>query len=424
MYDALESLLTEIAAGEDTYLELKEVQFAGRQVRLGSAGRAAPELAEVLCSMVNTEGGVLVLGVRKDSTIAGIDPEKREILEQFVVNVATSACIPQIEPLLNWLYLPDAGGQPHLCLKVDLPKARYSVHQTSDGRFLKRIGSHRHIIPAEQLGRLLATRNLLVPFEERPAHGSSLDQIDPARVAAYYRRRFAAEPPRDPSDYVRFLLNIKLATDLDGDAVPTNLGLLLFAEHPEERISGAYVDLGVYKGAAANGETSDSKRISGPISEQIHQVLRYFQTSPLIATESHKGGMGRVDLPTYVGRALQEAIVNALVHRDYEIAGSQVIVRLFPDRIEVQNPGGLHNTLTEENLYAGCQPVRRNQNLAGFLRDFPSPLTGTSFMEARGEGFLSLVRESLALSGRRPDIRRIGQAVKLTVYARPADPDA
>ena len=41
----------------------------------------------------------------------------------------------------------------------------------------------------------------------------------------------------------------------------------------------------------------------------------------------------------------------------------------------IRNPGGLHNTLTEENLYAGCQPVRRNQILAGFLRDYESPAT-------------------------------------------------
>ena len=73
--------------------------------------------------------------------------------------------------------------------------------------------------------------------------------------------------------------------------------------------------------------------------------------------------------------------------------------------------------MTEEALYSGCQPVRRNQQLAGFMRDFPSPITGTSFMEARGEGFLNLVRDSLALSGKRPEIKRIGQAVKLTIYA-------
>jgi predicted HTH transcriptional regulator len=59
---------------------------------------------------------------------------------------------------------------------------------------------------------------------------------------------------------------------------------------------------------------------------------------------------------------------------------------MFPDRIEFQNPGALYNTLTIENLYAGCQPVRRNQLLAGFMRDYKSALTGRSYMEARGEG--------------------------------------
>ncbi len=115
-----------------------------------------------------------------------------------------------------------------------------------------------------------------------------------------------------------------------------------------------------------------------------------------------------MDYPSYVETALQEAVVNAVVHRDYEIAGSQIIIRMFPDRIEFQNPGALYNTLTIENLYAGCQPVRRNQLLAGFMR---------SYMEARGEGFLNLVRDSLRLSGRRPELEQIGEATRLTIYA-------
>ena len=136
---------------------------------------------------------------------------------------------------------------------------------------------------------------------------------------------------------------------------------------------------------------------------------------------SNKDGLGRLDRPAYSEFALQEAIVNALTHRDYEVTGSQVIVTILPDRIEIRNPGGLHNTLTEENLYAGCQPVRRNHILAGFLRDYPSPITGRSYMEARGEGFLTLVRQSLELSGRRPELRNIGNAVKLTLFAAASD---
>ena len=417
MYDDTATLLAEIAAGEDTFLELKEIVFRGNQIRLGGEGRAAPEMAEVFCSTANTEGGVVICGVRDDGAVVGVDRSKKQLLEQFAVNVAVQNCRPMIEPVLDWRELPDDRGVPQLCLKIDIPKAQYYVHQTSDGRFLKRVGSHRQPIPAEQLGRLLAARNLLVPFEERPALGASIELIDRARVDAYYRRRFDRSLEEDGLTIHQLLVNLKLAAQMEETVVPTNLGTLLFSERPHTMLPDAVIDIAAYRHDVPDGETADTKRMSGPLPEQIVQVLRYFHTSPLIATVSRKENLGRRDLPAYVDTALQEGVVNAVVHRDYELTGSQIIVRIFPTRVEIQSPGGLHNTLTEENLYAGCQPVRRNQQLAGFMRDFPSPITETSFMEARGEGFLNLVRESTALSGRRPEIKRIGEAVKLTIFA-------
>jgi ATP-dependent DNA helicase RecG len=417
MYEDIQTLLSEIAAGEDTFLELKEAVFRGNQILIGDAGRAAPEIAEVFCSIANTEGGVVVFGIRKDGAVVGIPTEKKDLLEQLVVNVGLNNCRPIIEPILNWMQLPDENQILKICLKVDIPKSRYYVHQTSDGRFLKRVGSHRHPIPPDQLGRLLATRNLLVPFEERPAPGTGLDIFDPGRVDSYYQNRFKRSFASDGLTFERLLINMKLAVEMDGQVVPTNLGVILFTENPEQYLGGAFIDIAAYKGTVADGETADTRRITGPVPEQIVRVLQYFQASPLVATVSRKEAMGRRDLPAYVDTALQEAVVNAAVHRDYEISGSQIIVRIFSDRIEMQNPGGLHNTLTEEALYTGCQPVRRNQLLAGFMRDFPSPVTGTSFMEARGEGFLNLVRDSMALSGKKPKIERIGEAVKLTIYA-------
>lgn len=81
--------------------------------------------------------------------------------------------------------------------------------------------------------------------------------------------------------------------------------------------------------------------------------------------------------------------------------------------------GGSLDDLNRDWLekYAGCQPVRRNQLLAGFMRDYKSTVTGGSFVKARGEGFLNLVRDSLKLSGRRPDLEQIGEATNLTIYA-------
>ena len=251
--------------------------------------------------------------------------------------------------------------------------------------------------------------------EERPVLGSDLNDLSEVRLERYFRDRF---PDWSwPEDRGSTLVAHKLAVELDSGVTPTHLGLLLFAEEPERHMNGACIDLAAYAHEDPDGNTIDTKRIVGPVPEQIAQALSYIRLSPLVPTLSRKDGEGRMDYPSYVETALQEAVVNAVVHRDYEIAGSQIIIRMFPDRIEFQNPGALYNTLTIENLYAGCQPVRRNQLLAGFMRDYKSALTGRSYMEARGEGFLNLVRDSLRLSGRRPELEQIGEATRLTIYA-------
>ena len=409
--------MASIRAGEDTELELKEIVFRGDRISFArEEGRATSRLAEVFVSMANTKGGVVVIGVHNsDRMPVGIEPEKRDLLEQFVVNVALNNCKPMIVPALDWEYLPGEDDVPKLCLIVEIPMSRFDVHQTSDGRYLQRLGSHRQSIPPERLARLLSARRLTSPIEERPLLGSSLDDLSEVRLEKYFRDRFPDWS--EPDDWGSTLVAHKLAAVLDSGVTPTYLGVLLFAEQPERYIYGAYIDLAVYTHDTPDGNTVDSNRFVGPVPEQIAQVVSYLRVSPLVPTVSKKDGDGRRDYPSYALTALQEAVVNAVVHRDYEIAGSQIIIRMFPDRIEFQNPGALYNTLTIENLYAGCQPVRRNQLLAGFMRDYKSALTGSSFMEARGEGFLNLVRDSLRLSGRRPEIEQIGEATKLTIYA-------
>ena len=253
------------------------------------------------------------------------------------------------------------------------------------------------------------------PFEVRPVSGASLDDLHDLRLELYFRDRFPDWSK--PDDWTATLLAHKLAAETDAGVTPTHLGVLLFSERPERYLPGAYIDVAAYR----SGNTVDSRRITGPLPEQIGHVLTYFGYSPFVPTSSRKERYGRRDFPSYVHVALQEAVVNAVVHRDYEVRGSQIIIRLFTDRIEFQNPGALYNTLTVENVYAGCQPARRNQFLAGFMRDFKSALTETSYMEARGEGFLKLVRASERLSGRRPELEQIGEATKLTIFAARQD---
>ena len=260
-----------------------------------------------------------------------------------------------------------------------------------------------------------ATRQVVDAFEERPVIGAGLDDLEDFLLKEHFRSRFPDR--RSPDDRVSFLAARKLVVITDAGVVPTPLGLLLFAMQPEEHVPGAYVEIVSYRHNDPDGDAAVRDRIAGPLPEQIKRALTYLLVSPLTPIASRKGAYGRRDYPSYADRALREAIVNAVVHREYGIPGSPIVIRLFPDRIEFRNPGALCGGLAVEDLYAGRRSVRRNPLLASLLRGRRDDAAGGAIMEARGEGFLNLVRASERLSGRRPELEQIGEATKLTIFA-------
>jgi len=420
MYNITSELLTEIQAGEDAYLELKEVVFRGDAPRFADEEtRATEAIAQVLCSFVNTEGGVIVFGVNDRRAVVGVAPEKMDSLEQWVVNVARHNCEPPVDVLLDRRLLPDEAGVEHLCLKVDVSKSLY-VHRTSGGHWMERIGSHRDDMRPERLARLMERRRIAGPFEERPIPAATLDDLALESFKAYLTRRFGPDSDEVlPLTLEERLINQRLAEQQDdGRILPTVVGLLLFGREPiSYRLPGAFVECVCYRGTVADANDQiDALQLHGPIHEQVVAATRF--ADRWIPTQAEKNHEGRRDMRPYSLRAVHEAIVNAVVHRDYQLGGSNVRVFIFSDRIEISNPGGLHNTLRRENLIAGCQPFRRNQLLCGFLRDFESPITGRALMEARGEGFLMLVRETRRLGGA-VDLPAHPDAVTLTLTAAP-----
>ena len=140
---------------------------------------------------------------------------------------------------------------------------------------------------------MLSARRMASPIEERPAFGSTLDDLHDLRLERYFRDRF--QEWSRPDDWAHSLVTHKLAASTDSAVTPTHLGILLFAEQPERFLPGAYVDVAAYHQDTADGNTVDSRRITGPLPEQIGQVLTYFRSSPLIPTASRKDGDGRHD---------------------------------------------------------------------------------------------------------------------------------
>ncbi len=129
----------------------------------------------------------------------------------------------------------------------------------------------------------------------------------------------------------------------------------------------------------------------------------------------------RIETPQFSLRAVFEAVVNAVGHRDYSIHASKIRFFMFDDRLELYSPGAPANTVNLDNM--PLRQATRNELLTRLLSECPVPESAgdvrrTYFMEKRGEGVPIILRESEALSGRKPEYRLIDDTeILLTIYS-------
>lgn len=402
-----DELLALLRAGEGTALELRE---AVDPEGVTDGRRADADLAEVFVSMANTNGGLVVFGVRRpDGKVVGIDPERRDAAERFALHVASAHCEPTILAEPDWVVLPDEGGIGRACLVVRIRPSFHDYHRTSEGRYLRRSGTRRFLAHPELMDRRLTRQRPPTPVEDLPALRSRLPDLDRTLLAAYFRRRFPDWSP--PEDWSPLLRNHHFAAETALGVIPTFLGVLMFSERPDDYLPGAFIEMEFHGAKAPEAESPTVERIIGPLPRQIEQAVSSLEDSPLTRTVSPtEDGAG----PGYSIGALREAVANAVVHRDYADP-SPVVVRVFPDRIEFENPGTLCN-VEPSALYAGAPPRRRNQMLAGVLGYCDSRYPGGRLTKLPGVGFSTLIRESERLSGRRPDLETIGRTTRLALH--------
>ena len=120
--------------------------------------------------------------------------------------------------------------------------------------------------------------------------------------------------------------------------------------------------------------------------------------------------------PRYDLDVVDEAIVNAVAHRDYAISGSKIRLFLFADRLELYSPGKPPNTITLDEM--PYRTFTRNQLLVSFLSRIHSKRTGQVFLESRGEGVRKILQDGEAHSGRRPEYELFGDELRLTLWAK------
>lgn len=409
-------LLEKIRLGEDSFLELKEVRFAGSKVR----GPTQNDLADELAAFANSAGGVLVLGVEdKSSAVIGIELDKLDAVETVLREACEQSIKPSLAPIVERLTLPDFEGIEQPVIRVEVGRSLF-VHQ-SPGGYLQRVASSKRPIPPDQLARLFQQRSQsrLIRFDETPVSGANLDDLS----ESLWRRFALRNTPDDDATHLKKLAMIR--EDEAGILRPTVVGLLMGSEHGQSYLPVSYIQAVAYRGTTVvpEGESLyqlDAQDITGPLDRQILQACDFVRRNMKVQAFKREGG-GRVDVPQFSMRAVFEAITNAVAHRDYSMPGSKIRLRLFADRLEIYTPGMLVNTMSPEDF--PLRQAARNEVIASFLARCPvtDPELGGErqfMMDRRGEGVPVIFEQTMRLAGQSPAYQVIGQSeLLLTIPA-------
>ena len=238
-------------------------------------------------------------------------------------------------------------------------------------------------------------------------------------------RQYASSRANEPSEVALSKLKF-LKDDRQGTLRATIGGVLLGAEDHREWLPNAYIQAVRYRGDRMDGNRQlDAQDIAGPLDRQIRDAMRFVIRNRSVAARKDPA---RADVPQFSERAVFEAVVNAVVHRDYAVSGSRIRVFMFDDRLELYSPGGLCNSMTTDDLRTS--QFTRNELLASRLGqcpvgDVPGAGGRRYFIERRGEGIAVIEDETFSLAGEKPVFELIGEReLKLVVpAARPPLPD-
>ena len=320
--------------------DLKNLTSLGEGFTAEFKQAGASNLGREICAFANATGGVILIGVADSWEMVGVDDHNR--LKSEVQAIARSADPP--------IAVEVAGVGKVLVVTVP---AQHSKPYSFGGKFFMRKGASAQQMSREEI-REFFFKEGLIHFDETPCTRFSLKKDLTDEVWALFRKR--AKIPAD-MDALTALENLHLV--MDGQM--THAGAWLLARDIRKFTTSADAACALFMGTD-KVRILDRRGFDHDVYSMINEVVAYILSK--INIEYIIKHVKREERPELPEEALREAVVNALVHRDYR-STANVQVYIFKDRVEIVSPGGLPAGMTEADL--GVKSIPRNPLLFGML---------------------------------------------------------
>lgn len=373
------NLFAQIEQGENKTLELKSQLPQYEQI------------AKTVLAFANTSGGKLVIGVSDNREIIGINEETIFTLKDQITSIIFDRCYPAILPEI---YSVNLQGKLLLVVEVfrgNLLPYYLKAEGKNKGTYLRIGASNRkadfdHILELER-------QKYNQSFDEelcREENFASLD-LSPLNV------RFSALGKQLNEEKLK---NLKLIQMENSIFYPTQGLMILLGKYPHvvtkcARFKG--VDMSLFL---------DRKEYSGDLFSQLEQVEAFVKNH--INLRGEIKGLQRTDTYEIPEEALREALINAVIHRDYVNQGRDIKVGIYDDIVNIVSPGGFPSSLTAEALTEGRSEIR-NRVLARVFKEL-------GFIEQWGSGIQRIKNACTAQGLLEPRIREKGDFVDVEFY--------
>ena len=359
--------------------------------------KLSKDVWESVSAFANTEGGILFLGLDEETgfTVApGFNPNTT--LDQFVTGMGDGGKDgvrvenpPQYRPSIMEF---EDGQLLIIEIEESLPaqKPCHIAGRSLNTGSYKRVWNKDVLLSATELFEL---QNISVRSNADRVPVAGKGDLDDDLVASLLERKSESRALKGAKTIDEKLKRLAV---VDGEGNVTLAGLIALGSYPQEYFSKLVVDVAVFpeneKSKPGAPRFVDRVVADGTFVEMangaVEAVMRNLRRVAVIR------GTGREEEPEIPREVLREAIVNALVHREYDskFLGRSVDVNVYPNRVEITSPGGLWGTRTKHNIADGVSACR-NDALMSIIKDLVSSSAAAPLAEGNGSGIPYIYNE-------------------------------
>lgn len=363
------------------------------------------DLSDTLCAFANADGGTVAIGISdKERRIEGVDryPEQLNDIQRTPIDF----CNPTIPVKTELVDCINSAGKPDHVFLMHIEASPVLHANQSDEAFIRVGDKSRKLDFNDRLAMMYAKG--VRYYEDEPVADATVDDLDLNFVHEYC---LLIGYKKSPEEYLRE--NKNYITVKNGSDQISAAAIMLFGKNPQQFFPRAYIRFIRYDGTEAQvGKDMNVIKdviFEGRILDQVRQAVDYIKTQMKEKTYLGHDGIFITE-EEYSEFVRTEIVVNAATHRDYGIKGTDIQIKMFDDRLEVDSPGTFAGMVKKENIR--YTHFSRNPKIAAFLKDY-------GYVKEYGEGVDRMCRELEAIG--LPDPRFNNDTFILKTTVRSAD---